>query len=160
MNRPQLTTGRVVVNLDPPVTTDRELEIWVGGPVEPQRSWMLVGGERDGADPDQVADASKIADELYLSTSPDLLRRMLEPRPAAAHQAGGRLCRMGSGAARSRARGVVVADQRRRSRPDLRHAARSDVGGRASGARRRSVSAADESAECTRGVPIIAVLIR
>ena len=45
VNRPLVTSGRVVVNLDPPVSTDRELEVWVGGPVEPQRSWMLVGGE-------------------------------------------------------------------------------------------------------------------
>jgi putative transcriptional regulator len=81
VNRPLLTTGTVVVNLDPPVTTDRELEIWVGGPVEPQRSWMLVATGAAGADPDHVADASRIADELYLSTSPDLLRRLLDRRP-------------------------------------------------------------------------------
>ena len=49
VNRPLVTTGRVVVNLDPPVSTDRELEVWVGGPVEPQRSWMLVGGEPTNA---------------------------------------------------------------------------------------------------------------
>src|SRR4026208_1271540 len=42
VNRPLVTSGRVVVNLDPPVTTDRELQIFVGGPVEPQRSWMLI----------------------------------------------------------------------------------------------------------------------
>ena len=81
VNRPLVTTGRVVVNLDPPVTTDRELEIWVGGPVEPHRSWMLVGTGPAGASPDHVADASRIADELYLSTSPDLLRRLLDHCP-------------------------------------------------------------------------------
>ena len=48
VNRPLVTTGRVVVNLDPPVSTDRELEVWVGGPVEPERSWMLVGGDAEG----------------------------------------------------------------------------------------------------------------
>jgi putative transcriptional regulator len=57
MNRPLQTTGRVVVNLgslgnepgDPneTISTDRELEVWIGGPVEPQRSWMLVAGDPD-----------------------------------------------------------------------------------------------------------------
>src|SRR3954449_5945542 len=50
VNRPLVTTGRVTVNLDPPVTTDRELQIWVGGPVEPQRSWVLVGRAPRGMD--------------------------------------------------------------------------------------------------------------
>ena len=78
VNRPLVTAGRVVVNLDPPTGTERELELWVGGPVEPQRSWMLVGGERGDA---EGAGGIAIADGLYLSTSPDLLRRMLEPDP-------------------------------------------------------------------------------
>ena len=76
MNRPEVTTGKIVVNLDPPVETDRELEVWVGGPVEPQRSWMLVGGEIT-SDPDGV----RIADGLYLSTSPELLRRVITGEP-------------------------------------------------------------------------------
>jgi putative transcriptional regulator len=78
VNRPLVTTGRVTVNLDPPVSTDRELQVWVGGPVEPHRSWVLVGDE-----PDEEEDlrGMRIADNLYLSTSPDLLRRLLEPSP-------------------------------------------------------------------------------
>ncbi|MGC4080770.1 MAG: YqgE/AlgH family protein [Vicinamibacterales bacterium] len=44
LNRPLVTTGTVMVHLNPPVSTDRELDIWIGGPVEPQRSWILVGG--------------------------------------------------------------------------------------------------------------------
>jgi putative transcriptional regulator len=77
VNRPLVTTGRVVVNVDPPVSTERELEVWIGGPVEPQRSWMLVGAD---ADADEDA-GIRIIDGLYLSTSPDLLRRLLEPDP-------------------------------------------------------------------------------
>ena len=45
VNRPVLTSGRIVVNLDPPVETEGDLEVWVGGPVEPERSWILVGEE-------------------------------------------------------------------------------------------------------------------
>src|SRR5258708_24641156 len=44
MNRPLVTTGRVVVSVDPPVSTARELEVWIGGPMEPRSSWILVGG--------------------------------------------------------------------------------------------------------------------
>jgi putative transcriptional regulator len=80
VNRPLTTTGRVVVDLDPPVSVDRELKVWVGGPVEPQRSWMLASG-----DIVQAADFAGMAitDGLSLTTSPQLLRRMLEPEPPA-----------------------------------------------------------------------------
>ena len=77
INRPLLTSGRVVVNLDPPVSTDRELQVWIGGPVEPQRSWMLIGGTPGPNEPASV----RIGEGLYLSTSPDLLRRLLAPNP-------------------------------------------------------------------------------
>jgi len=88
VNRPLVTSGRVIVNLEAAptespeqaetVATERELQVWVGGPVEPQRSWMLVGNEPDAND---EARGMRIADALYLSTSPDLLRRLLEPDP-------------------------------------------------------------------------------
>ena len=78
LNRPLVTTGTVMVHLDPPVSTERELDIWVGGPVEPHRSWMLVGG---GPERSEVSGATQIADGVYLSTSPALLRRLLEPNP-------------------------------------------------------------------------------
>jgi putative transcriptional regulator len=79
VNRPLVTTGTVTVTLDPPVTTERELQVWVGGPVELERSWILVG--RAPADPQAEDVGIRVADDLYLSTSPDLLRRMLEPEP-------------------------------------------------------------------------------
>jgi putative transcriptional regulator len=78
LNRPLVTSGTVMVHLDPPVSTDRELEIWIGGPVEPQRSWILVsgaGGTRE------TTGAAQIAEGVYLSTSPALLRRLLQPDP-------------------------------------------------------------------------------
>jgi putative transcriptional regulator len=78
INRPLLTSGMVTVKLDPPVSTDRELEIWIGGPVEPHRSWILVGQEPDEA---EELRGMRVADNLYLSTSPELLRRLLEPSP-------------------------------------------------------------------------------
>src|ERR1700732_3561228 len=74
VNRSLVTSGRVVVSLDPPVSTERELEIWVGGPVEPHSSRILLGRERGG----DLGDGLRIADGLYLSTSCDLLCRLLE----------------------------------------------------------------------------------
>src|SRR5713226_6216757 len=78
VNRPLVTTGRVTVNLDPPISTDRELQVWIGGPVEPQTSWVLVGHEPDER---EELRGMRITDNLYLSTSPELLRRLLEPSP-------------------------------------------------------------------------------
>ena len=78
VNRPLLTTGRVVVSLDPPMSTEQELQVWVGGPLEPERSCMLVGGS-----PDDDYKGMRIGDTMYLSTSPELLRRLLEPNPPA-----------------------------------------------------------------------------
>lgn len=80
VNRPLMTTGRVTVNLDPPVSTDRELQVWVGGPVEPERTWILVGQEPD-ADEVLTGIGMRLGERLYLSTSPDLLLRLLEPTP-------------------------------------------------------------------------------
>ena len=77
MNRPLVTTGRVVVSVDPPVSTERELEVWIGGPVEPGSSWILVGGQLE------KISGVPIVEGLSLSTSPDLLQSLLEPNPPA-----------------------------------------------------------------------------
>ena len=79
VNRPLVTTGRVVVNVDQRehVETDRELQVWIGGPVEPQRSWILVGDSAEA----EGAFGTPIVEGLYLSTSPDLVRRLLGPSP-------------------------------------------------------------------------------
>jgi putative transcriptional regulator len=80
VNRPLVTSGRVIVNLDPPVETERELDVWVGGPVEPHSSWMLVG-DRD--EEHAGRGGMHITEGLYLSTSPERLSRLLEPNPPA-----------------------------------------------------------------------------
>ena len=81
VNRPLMTTGRVIVNLDPPVETERELELWIGGPVEPQSSWMLVGDDEEEEAEHTGRRGMHITDGLYLSTSPERLSRLLEPNP-------------------------------------------------------------------------------
>jgi putative transcriptional regulator len=82
VNRPLVTTGRVVLSLEAAeqpeeLSTERELHVWIGGPVEPQRSWMLVGEAEEA----EAVHGKRIAEGVYLSTSPDLLRRLLEPSP-------------------------------------------------------------------------------
>ena len=81
VNRPLMTNGRVIVNLDPPVETERELELWIGGPVEPQSSWMLVGDNSEEEAEQTGRRGMHITEGLYLSTSPERLSRLLEPNP-------------------------------------------------------------------------------
>jgi putative transcriptional regulator len=82
VNRPLVTTGRVVVNLDPPVTPDHDLQVWIGGPVEPQRSWILIGDEQaESIEAFKDGRGMRVTEGLYLSTSPELLRKLLEPEP-------------------------------------------------------------------------------
>jgi putative transcriptional regulator len=87
VNRPLVTSGPVVVEVRAgdaaaePATaesSERELQVWVGGPVEPQRSWILVGHDEDAVEEERGV---RIADGLYLSTSPELLHRLLGPEP-------------------------------------------------------------------------------
>ncbi len=95
VNRPLVTTGHFVVELGEAaehtsetgsereerrevLTAEHDLQVWVGGPVETYRSWMLVGGELARADEPL---GMRVAAGLYLSTSPDLLQRLLEPEP-------------------------------------------------------------------------------
>jgi len=75
LNRPTGTPAADVIQLDPPVTGDGSLQLWVGGPVEQQRGWILVGEE-----PSDV-ESIRVKDGLYLSASPVLLRRLLEDPP-------------------------------------------------------------------------------
>jgi putative transcriptional regulator len=71
LNRPAGQNAAAVVQMDPPVAGDSDLEIWIGGPVEPQRGCILLGD--DPSDEDAV----RLAPGLFVSGSPVLLRNML-----------------------------------------------------------------------------------
>jgi putative transcriptional regulator len=75
LNRPTEMAASSMVRLDPPVTSGNDMPLYIGGPVEPQRGWILLGDEPD-------TEFKTIREGLYLSTSPTLLRRVLETRPA------------------------------------------------------------------------------
>jgi len=75
LNRPTEVAASSVVGLVPPVETDNGMRLWIGGPVEPHRGWILLGQEPPGVE------TRRIVDGLYLSTSPDLLREVLQTTP-------------------------------------------------------------------------------
>jgi putative transcriptional regulator len=75
LNRPTDMAASTMVRLEPPVRGGNHLPLHVGGPVEPERGWILLSQE-----PEQV-EYRTIQPGLYLSTSPDLLRKVLESSP-------------------------------------------------------------------------------
>jgi putative transcriptional regulator len=75
LNRQTDTPVASVVRLTPPVEEDNGLQLWIGGPVEPERGWILMGDEPE------EAESVEVCNGLYLSTSPDLLRRLLIESP-------------------------------------------------------------------------------
>ena len=79
INRPTEFPAASVVQLDPPILAGNDLPLWIGGPVEPERGWILLSEARDGDE------ARELAPGLFLSASPGVLRRVLEssmPPPA------------------------------------------------------------------------------
>jgi len=75
LNRPTDMPATAMVRLEPPIIGGNELPLWIGGPVEPQRGWILLADEPD-------TEFKSIRDGLYLSTSQDVLRDVLAARPA------------------------------------------------------------------------------
>ena len=76
VNRPLVTTGRVVVNLDPPVSTERELRSGSAGRSSRSAAGCWSAGDRDDDD-ETVRDAHRRrAVPVDVAGS---LRRLLEP---------------------------------------------------------------------------------
>jgi putative transcriptional regulator len=76
LNRPTDAAASAMVRLEPPVDGGNDLPLCTGGPVEPDRGWILLGDEP------QEAEYRTIVPGVYLSTSPLLLRQVLEAQPA------------------------------------------------------------------------------
>lgn len=75
VNRPAESTAAEAVQLEPPIERPNEMPLLIGGPVEPERGWILT------TSPDDSADAREIGSGLYLSASPLLLRRVVSAHP-------------------------------------------------------------------------------
>ena len=75
VNRVMAEPAHEVIRPDPPMDISRDVHLYVGGPVEPNRAWVLTNQrELDG-------DALTITDGVYLSAAPDLIRRALQSTP-------------------------------------------------------------------------------
>jgi putative transcriptional regulator len=75
VNRPTDIRAADSVALDPPLNGDSGLKLWTGGPVEPQRGFLLLG------DDPGVDDSECISTGFHLTASVEVLRRLLEDAP-------------------------------------------------------------------------------
>jgi putative transcriptional regulator len=75
VNRLSELSAAEAVQLHPPLDQPNNLALLIGGPVEPQRGWILTSKK-----PEHV-DSREIGAGLHLSASPLLLRRALQTRP-------------------------------------------------------------------------------
>lgn len=80
VNRPTDVRAARAVTLDPPLRRDSGLMLWTGGPVEPQRGFLLLG------DNPGTEEGQRIAEGFHLTASVDVLRRLLEGPPVDAQQ--------------------------------------------------------------------------
>ncbi len=76
LNRPTELPASTMVKLEPAVGEVNALPLCIGGPVEPDRGWILL------ADAPEEPEYRTICEGVYLSTSPVLLRRVLSTSPA------------------------------------------------------------------------------
>ncbi len=76
VNRQMTEPAHLMVKTDPPVTVDPDLRLWVGGPVDPQRTWVLMN-EAQGPEDEQ----REVAPGVLLSVSHDLTMRLLQEPP-------------------------------------------------------------------------------
>lgn len=77
LNRPTGKHARDVVELTAPVEHDSGLEVWTGGPVEPQRGCLLLAEEPLGSE------AFEVSPGVFIAVSADLLRQIVEGAPVA-----------------------------------------------------------------------------
>ncbi len=75
VNRPAETTAAEAVQMEPGLSEPNDLPLLIGGPVEPQRGWILTTA------PVEETDTRPIGAGLYLSASPHALRDVLQAHP-------------------------------------------------------------------------------
>ena len=72
LNRPTGKTAASVVAFTPPLAGDSGIEVWLGGPVEPQRGALLLPEDPPGVDVFEVSPG------VFVSSSGELLRALIE----------------------------------------------------------------------------------
>lgn len=81
VNRPAETSAAEAVQMEPGIEDPNDLPLLLGGPVEPQRGWILTTEETEGTD------SRPIGAGLFLSASPLVLREVLGSHPRPRHTA-------------------------------------------------------------------------
>lgn len=76
VNRPMTEPAWTLVKTDPPVPVDKDLRLWVGGPVDAQRTWILM---KDAHGPDD--EQREIVPGVVLSVSHELTVQLLQEPP-------------------------------------------------------------------------------
>lgn len=74
VNRPAEMAAAEAVEFDPPIAEPNLMPLHLGGPVEPNRGWILTAREPE-------VEHKALGGGLYLAASPDFLRQTLEARP-------------------------------------------------------------------------------
>ena len=77
VNRRMDEPAWTLVRTDPPIRVDPDVRLWVGGPVDPQRTWVLMS-EAQGPDEDQ----REICPGVLLSASRALTLELLQAPPS------------------------------------------------------------------------------
>jgi putative transcriptional regulator len=76
VNRPMSEPAWTLIRTEPAVRVDPDLRLWIGGPVDPQRTWVLTSSA-DAADDEQ----KEICDGVVLSASKALTLQILQEPP-------------------------------------------------------------------------------
>ena len=76
VNRPMSEPAWTLIRTEPAVRVDPDLRLWIGGPVDPQRTWVLTSSA-DVADDEQ----KEICDGVVLSASKALTLQVLQEPP-------------------------------------------------------------------------------
>ena len=77
VNRQMSEPACTLVRTEPPIEVDPELRLWIGGPVDPQRTWVLMS-ESQGPDDEQ----REICPGVLLSVSHELTLQLLQEPPS------------------------------------------------------------------------------
>ena len=76
VNRQMAEPAWTLMRTEPPIRVDPELRLWVGGPVQPESTWLLMS-EPQGPDDEQ----REVAPGVLLSVSRDLTLQTLQAPP-------------------------------------------------------------------------------
>jgi putative transcriptional regulator len=76
VNRRMSEPAHEVITPDPPMDIHKDVHLFVGGPVEPNRAWVLA------ADKAVDEEALEVADGVHLSAAPEVIRRTLQAAPS------------------------------------------------------------------------------